>query len=149
MSPLPYLPAGVASLPAERFVLFADTDHQVMRVDESTLQKDGADFTAYWESPPLAPHPGHSVSLMRVELFYSVATPTFVRVRASNDGGDTWQKSQSINLDQVNKRIARGVADFFPGVTGEDVRIRIELPTDIPVNIYGYKPHLVDRGMKV
>ena len=142
--PLPYLPPGQASLPAERFILFADTANIVQRVDESQVQKDGSSFTGTWESGTLNRIlEGKIFELALLELFYS-ATATTISVSASGDGGETYSTPEVVTLLTTPSQIARVAVGL--GVTGLDLRFRIQLNTDVLVNIYGYRPHLIDRG---
>ncbi len=142
---LPYLPPGQSDLPAERFILFADTGSLVQRIDEAVVQKNLVSFTGLWISPTLNQIvEGHEFSLSLLELFYA-ATATTISVSASGDGGETFSTPQVISLLTTPERIDR-VAISFEDVEGIDVRFKIELDTDVLVNIYGYRPHLVDRG---
>ena len=142
--PLPYLPPGQASLPAERFILFADTANVVQRIDEADVQKDGGDFTASWQSPTLnSLKEGHVFELTLLELWYS-ASATTISVSASGDGGETFSTPQVVSLITTPDQIIRAVAGFE--VTGLDLRFKIDFDTNILVNIYGYRPHLIDRG---
>ena len=142
---LPYLPPGQSDLPAERFILFADTGSLVQRIDEAVVQKNLVSFTGLWISPTLNQIvEGHEFSLSLLELFYA-ATATTISVSASGDGGETFSTPQVISLLTTPERIDR-VAISFEDVEGIDVRFKIELDTDVLVNIYGYRPHLIDRG---
>lgn len=145
MSPLPYLPSGTATAESERFILFANDVHDVMRIDESLLTKDGNDYVSYWESPSLGGvEAGINLNLTAVELYYAAAKVTTITVKASKDGGESWPESQTLLIDASTKRMSLGMVNF--NITGIDIRIRIEFPTSIPVNIYGFRPTLVDRG---
>lgn len=142
---LPYLPPGQSDLPAERFILFADTGSLVQRIDEAVAQKNLVSFTGLWISPTLNQIvEGNEFSLSLLELYYA-ATATTISVSASGDGGETFSTPQVISLLTTPERIDR-VAIGFDDVVGIDVRFKIELDTDVLVNIYGYRPHLVDRG---
>ncbi len=142
---LPYLPPGQSELPAERFILFADTGSLVQRIDEAEVQKNLVSFIGLWISPTLNQIvEGHEFSLTLLELYYA-ATATTISVSASGDGGETFSTPQVIALFTTPERIDR-VAIGFDDVEGIDVRFKIELDTDVLVNIYGYRPHLIDRG---
>ncbi len=145
MSPLPYLPPGQTDLPAERFILFADIANIVQRIDEADVQKDGVSFTSTWESPTLNQvEEGHEFTLSLLELFHS-GLATTAKVSASGDGGKTFSTPQTITFPLTGaEEVARVVAGF--DVTGFDLRFKIELDTDVLINIYGYRPHMVDRG---
>ena len=142
--PLPYLPPGQASLPAERFILFADLSNDVQRIDESQVQQDGVSFTSTWISGTLNQvREGHVFELSQLELWYA-ATATTISVSASGDGGETFSTPVVATLVTTPDQIARVLVGL--GVTGLDLRFKIELDTDILANIYGYRPHLIDRG---
>lgn len=145
MSPVPYLPAGVSELPAERFLLFADTAHLVQRIDEANKQKNLTSFTGFWESPTLNQvEDGFEYTLSELMLFYGAEANTTLTIRASGDGGDTWAEVQVVNLLATVDEIKRVMAGF--NVTGFDVRFRIEFDTDVLVNVYGYRPTLIKRS---
>ncbi len=142
--PLPFLPPGQASLPAERFVLFADLANDVQRIDEASVTKDGASFTSEWQSGTLNRlDEGKTFELSLLDLFYS-AFATTISVAASGDGGQTFGPDQVVNLLLTPDEIATVRVGL--GVTGNDVRFRILFDTDILVNIYGFRPHLIERG---
>lgn len=142
--PLPYLPPGQSSLPAERFILFADTANLIQRIDETAVQKNGANFTSTWESGTLNRlDEGHTFELTVLELWYA-ATATTISVSASGDGGETYSTPEIVTLITTPNQIARVLAGL--DVTGLDLRFKIEFDTNILVNIYGYRPHLIDRG---
>ncbi len=142
--PVPYLPPGQTSLPAERFILFADTDDLVQRIDESQVQQDGSNFDGIWESGTLNQvDEGKVFELSILEVWYAGPTTT-ISVSASGDGGETFSTPEVVTLPATTKEIA--VVAVGLGVTGRDLRFKIELDTNILVNIYGYRPHLVDRG---
>ncbi len=145
MPGLPYLPPGQSDLPAERFILFADDTNLVLRIDEAAVQKNLVSFTAEWQSPTLNQiNEGHSFSLAALELYYS-GTATTLSLSASGDGGETFSTPQVIAVQTTPLRVDRLRVDF-DDVTGFDIRFRIQLDTDVLVNIFGYRPHLVDRG---
>lgn len=142
--PLPYLPPGQASLPAERFILFADTSNDIQRIDEAAVQKDGVNFTSSWQSGTLnSLEEGHVFELSLLELWYA-ATATTISVSASGDGGETFSTPQVVSLITTPEQIIRAVAGFE--VTGLDLRFKIDFDTNVLANIYGYRPHLIDRG---
>lgn len=145
MPTLPYLPAGQSSLPAERYLLFADTSHRIHRIDESAVQKDGVSFTAYWESGALnGEEAGKIFTLEQLYLFYTARSVTTLVVKGSGDGGETWSVSDTVSLLATTERVRTAVAGL--GVTGDDLRFRLEFTTDVLVNVFGYRPVLVDRG---
>ena len=142
--PLPFLPPGQASLPAERFVLFADPSNDVQRIDEASVTKDGSSFTSEWQSGTLNRlDEGKTFELSLLDLFYS-AFATTISVAESGDGGETFGPNQTVNLLLTPDKIETVRVGL--GVTGSDVRFRILFDTDILVNIYGFRPHLVERG---
>lgn len=142
--PLPFLPPGQDSLPAERFILFADPSNNVQRIDESELQQAGTSFTAEWQSGTLNRiEEGKVFELSLLELYYS-ASATTISVAASGDGGETFSPDKVVTLLTTPNQVARVVIGL--GVTGFDLRFRILLDTDVLVNIYGFRPHLIDRG---
>lgn len=147
--PLPYLPGGVASLPAQRFVLFADTANIVHRINEATLQKNGVNFTSRWRTPTLNQlAEGREFTLRALELMYAALTTTSVRVLVSNNGGETFSAAQVVALPQTLGRVAR-VWVTFDGVaeaTGFDLQAQFEMDQNALHVLYGYKPHLADRG---
>lgn len=147
MSPgIPWLPGGQDELPAERFIVFADDSNVVQRIDETLTTKDGASFTAEWQSPTLNQlDEGKEFQLEALEIFYAALAATTVAVSASADGGETWTTPQNINLLISAGQMRRVRADF-DGVTGFDVRFRLQMDQDELVSIFGYRPHLVDRG---
>lgn len=143
--PLPYLPPGQASLPAERFILFADTSNDVQRIDESLVQKDGVNFTSEWQSPSLNQiEEGKLFTLSLLEIYYS-SLATTISVSASGDGGDNFNTPKVVTLPLVGADEV-SVVTVGPDVTGFDLRFKIEFDTNVLVNIYGYRPYLVDRG---
>ncbi len=147
MAGIPYLPPGQSDLPAERFILFADTANFVNRIDETASAKRGVAFTGEWQSGTLNQmKEGHEFTLSLLELFYA-GTATTITISASGDGGETLSTPQGINLVTTTLTIPRVAVSFDDGgATGIDVRFRIQLDTTILVNIFGYRPHLVDRG---
>jgi hypothetical protein len=141
---LPFLPPGQASLPAERFVLFADPTNEVQRIDEAEVQKDGASFTSEWQSGTLNRiDEGKTFELALLDLFYS-AFATTISVAASGDGGQTFGPNQVVNLVLTPDKIETVRVGL--GVTGTDLRFRILFDTDVLANIYGFRPHLIERG---
>lgn len=142
---LPFLPPGQTDLPAERFIVWADDTNLVLRVDEAEVQKDGVSFTSEWQSGTLNPiREGFVFELTRIEFIYAATGITTASISASGDGGENWSAPQTLNFVLTPGQIPRAVVDF--GVTGFDLRFRIQLDTDVIVNIFGYRPHLVDRG---
>ena len=142
--PLPFLPPGQAALPAERFILFADPSNDVQRIDESEVQQDGVSFTSEWQSGTLNRiDEGKVFELALLDLFYS-ANATTISVAGSGDGGETFGPNQVVTLlttpDQID------VVRVGIGITGKDLRFRILFDTDILVNVFGFRPHLVERG---
>lgn len=145
MAGLPYLPPGQSDLPAERFILFADTGNIVLRIDEAAVQKNLVSFTGEWQSPTLNQiKEGFVYSLAALELYYA-ATSTTLSISGSGNGGETWSTPQVISVLTTTQRIERLRVDF-DDVFGFDVRFRLQLDTDVLINIFGYRPHLVDRG---
>lgn len=147
--PIPYLPGGVAELPAERFILFADTGRDVMRIDEATLLKDGVGFTSHWTTPTLNQlAEGREFTLRAVEILYSALAATSIRVLVSNNGGETFSAATVVPLPQTLGRVARVWATFdnVGEATGFDLQVRFEMDQNVLCVLYGYKPHLVDRG---
>lgn len=146
MAGIPYLPPGQSDLPAERFILFVDTTNLVLRIDEAAVQKNLVSFTAEWQSGTLNQlNEGHVFSLASLELFYATRGLTSLDISGSGDGGETWSTPQTIELLSTPDRTERLRVDF-DDVVGFDVRFRLQLNTDILANIYGYRPHLIDRG---
>lgn len=146
MAGIPYLPPGQSELPAERFILFVDTSNLVLRIDEAVVQKNLVSFTAEWQSGTLNQlNEGHVFSLAGLDLYYAAISATTLSISGSGDGGETWSTPQVIVLQGTPNRTERLRVDF-DDVTGFDVRFRLQLDTDILANIYGYRPHLVDRG---
>lgn len=150
MSGPPYLPPGQSSLPAERFILFADTSHQVMQIDESVGTKNGVAFTGEWQSPTLNRDGYHKYSIIRLGLLYAVSQVMNISVSASANGGATWSADVTVAL-AISSGLSTAYADFTAfgsgeGITGFDLRIRIRMADNVPVNIYGYKPFLVKRS---
>jgi len=142
--PLPFLPPGQAALPAERFVLFADPTNDVQRIDEASVQQDGVSFVSEWQSGTLNRiDEGKTFELALLDLFYS-AFATTISVAASGDGGETFGPDQVVNLILTPEKIETVRVGL--GVTGTDLRFRILFDTDILANIYGFRPHLVERG---
>ncbi len=143
--PLPFLPPGQSDLPAERFILFVDVANVVQRIDESQVQKDGVSFTSEWQSPTLNRiDEGKKFTLTMLELFYA-SLATTISVSASGDGGTTFTTPEVITLPLTGAEEISSVVST-PEVTGKDIRFKLEFDTDVLVNIYGYRPHLVDRG---
>ena len=142
--PLPYLPPGQTSLPAERFILFADLSNDVQRIDEADVLQDGASFTAEWQSGTLnRVQEGTIFELALLDLFYS-SFGTTINVAASGDGGQTFSPNQLVNLVLTPDKIETVRVGL--GVTGTDLRFRILMDTDVLANIYGFRPHLIERG---
>lgn len=149
MPGLPYLPGGLDELPAEKFLLFADENNRIFRIDESNVQKNTTSFTAHWESGTLNQiAEGRLFTLRVLELYYAALATTSVTVKVSGDGGENYDAGQVVSLPITAGRIGR-VAVTFDGLeeaTGDDLRFRLELDTDILANIYGYREHIADRG---
>lgn len=147
MSPgIPWLPGGQDELPAERYIIFADGANVVQRIDETFLTKDGTNFTGEWQSPTLNQiEEGKEFSLAALELYYTALGATTVAVSGSGDGGETWTTPQNVALSISAGRIRRTRVDFDDAI-GFDVRFRIQMDQNVLVNIFGYRPHLVDRG---
>jgi hypothetical protein len=142
--PLPFLPPGQTTLPAERFILFADPSNDVQRIDEASVLKDGGSFSAEWQSGTLNRiDEGKVFELALLDLFYS-AFATTISVAASGDGGETFGPDQVVTLALTPDKI--DTVRVGLGVTGTDLRFRILFDTDILVNIYGFRPHLIERG---
>lgn len=145
MSPLPYLPGGVTELPATRFVLFADANHRVQKIDESALTLSGTSFTGIWESSSLNGQEIEEKTLTYLTLAYLSAVTTTMTVKVSGDGGETWPESQSVPIvASVTGQLRRAQMGF--NVTGFDLRIRLELDTDQVFHVYELHPVLVKRG---
>lgn len=142
--PLPFLPPGQASLPAERFVLFANPSNDVQRIDEAAVQQDGSSFTSEWQSGTLNRlDEGKIFELALLDLFYS-AFATTISVAATGDGGETFGPDQTVQLLLTPDKV--DTVRVGLGVTGTDLRFRIRFDTDILANIYGFRPHLIERG---
>lgn len=142
--PLPFLPPGQASLPAERFILFVDPTNEVQRIDEAAVQQDGVSFTSEWQSGTLnRVDEGKTFELALLDLFYS-AFATTISVAASGDGGETFGPDQIVNLRLTPDKIE--TVRIGLGVTGTDLRFRILFDTDVLANIFGFRPHLIERG---
>lgn len=149
MPGLPYLPGGVTELPANRFVLWADGTNQIQRLDESAVQKDGADFTGHWETGTLNQiGEGREYTLHAMELIYSALANTTITVYVSGDGGEIFSAGQQVTIPITAGRIDRVIVGLsgLDEATGFDLRFRIELDTNVLVNIFGYRPHFADRG---
>ncbi len=148
MPTIPYLPPGQSELPAERFLVFATTGNAVVRIDETATAKIAAAYTAEWQSPTLnVVEEGKEMTLASLDLYYAAGAATSVDISASSDGGETFSTPQTIALLAVIDQIRRVRVDFNdPSVTGFDLRFRIQMILTDIVNIYGYRPHLIDRG---
>lgn len=148
MPGLPYLPPGQSELPAERYILFADTSNVVVRIDETATAKIAAAFTAEWQSPTLNQlREGFVYQLASLELLYAAIANTTLDISASGDGGENWSAPQSLAIPSTTLRVDRVRVDFVdPAVTGFDLRFRLQFVTTDLINVYGYRPHLVERG---
>lgn len=144
MSPLPWLPSGENELPASRFVLFANTSHMVQKMDESAITLNGTSFTGIWESGSLNKGEIVEKTLRYLTITYISRVNTTVRVRASGNGGDTWI-NKTVSLEASSgEEIQRAQVRF--GVTGYDLRIRLELIEDALFHIYELHPVIARRG---
>lgn len=133
-------------MPAERYIVFADGSNVVQRIDETLVTKDGANYTAEWQSPTLNQvEEGFEFQLAALELFYAALGATTVGVSGSGDGGETWSPVQNVNL-LISAGQMRRVRVDFDAVIGFDVRFRLQMDQNVLVSIFGYRPHLVERG---
>lgn len=132
--------------PAERFIVFADDTDTVHTLEETTLLEDGVSVTPFWQSPNLARmRPGADHELVRVTLLYSyAATQTTMTVRASGDGGQTWNESVEVTLNDTQGAVNRARAYFT--TTGQDLRFQLEFDPDEPVVVHGYIARVSPRG---
>lgn len=145
---LPYLPAGVTSLPANRFVLFADETNLVQRVDESAKLRNGVSFTGWWETGSLNQGALHEMTIILVTFAYSSPVNTTLTAKVSGNGGETWNETKALNIYTTGSdRMARDRLGFR--TSGFDIRLRIELDTDEVINLYELHPELVVRGKHV
>lgn len=140
----PFLPAGVDSLPARRFVLLADETNRVRAIDESRLDRVGTTVDAYWDSPTLnAGAQAREATLKWVHLSYSASSASEIALRASGDGGVTWSDAtfQAVYTDIGLKRVAAGF-----NVSGYDLRFRVVFPQDEVVIIHEYNARILARS---
>lgn len=142
---LPFLPGGVDELPARRFVLFADEDNTVQKQDESVKTADGQTFVGEWVSPSLnRGEPSFLWTIIECQFLYTAEADTTMTVEASGDGGATWFNTREVNLKGGTDEL-RSV-NVSLNITGDDVRVRVLLDTNILVKLLGYRPRLVRRG---
>lgn len=145
---LPYLPSGVEFLPANRFILFADSDNLIQRLDESAKTLNGVSFTGWWESNSLNKQALNEGTLNLLTIVYSATNATTLTVRVSGDGGETWNQTRVIDLPAtLGGRVARVRRGF--NTTGFDLRIRLELDTDEVISLFELHPEIVVRGQNV
>lgn len=148
MSPLPWLPGGVSELPAARFLLFADDTHVVQRIDESALQLAGVSFTGVWETGRLNAGSIREVTLRYLTLVYMSQSNSTITVKASGDGGTTWEVSVLGTIAaSTDDRLQRKQFGF--NVTGYDLRVRIELDQNVLFTIHELHPVIAARGQYV
>lgn len=141
----PYLPVGQASTPANRSVIFAGGSNSVSVFDESILVEDGAAPSAFVVSQRLNRSSLDRIyTLSMVTVFYTSTGNTSVSVLASGDGGSNWRVSKDLPIRESRREISSSSAGL--NVTGEDLRIKIILPSDELVVISGFRPLLVPRG---
>lgn len=140
---MPYFPETSGDLPATRFLLFADDANLVRVLDESEVQKNSISFTAQWTSPSLNRRdPSREYTLRRVIFFYDAQSVTTITVRASGDGGATWNESKTVNLAAGDsQRVAVGF-----NTSGSDLRFQVQFDQDVVANIYGYRYRAVERS---
>lgn len=142
----PYSPSA-SELPVERVLVFADGSSTVHRLNESTLLEGGSSVTGVWQSPSLSRlRVGAEHELIRLMLLYSYtgASATTLTVRASGDGGQTWNESREYSLNPTEGAIHRAWRRF--NTAGPDLRFQVELDTDEIVLIHGYIPRILPRG---
>ena len=145
MSVNPWLPGGASELPAERIVLFADNDNIIQQIKETSTDKDGTAFTARWESGTLNREgTGYAFTLNHMLIFYTALEATTLTLKISGDGGNNWT-SYTVTVTSTTNEIK--VASVGTMITGADVRVRFEFDTTVLVNIFGFIPTLVRRGM--
>lgn len=140
----PFLPSGVDSLPARRFVLLADDTNRVRAIDESRLDRLGTTVDAYWDSPCLnAGAQDREATLKRVHLTYSASSDSGFAVRASGDGGVTWSDANFVAAftDIGLKRVAVGF-----NVSGYDLRFRVVFNQDEVIVIHEYNARILARS---
>jgi hypothetical protein len=142
----PFLPPGVDRLPARRFIVWADHTHRIRHIDESRLDRVGETVLAYWDSPSLNGGQGEDreFTLTRLLLVYSAADDSEVAVRASGDGGVSWEEAIFFEVLESGvgvKRVARGF-----NVSGFDLRFRVVFPEDEVVIIHEYSARLLPRS---
>lgn len=145
MSPLPYLPEGKSELPASRFVVFADSAHSVVRIDESSKTLSGISFTGSWETGSLNGDGMFEKTIRLLTIVYSSPVDTTMTIRVSGDGGVTWPEVRVAQLLATGSDGIKRTRVAF-NTSGYDVRIRLELDTDEVVNLFELHPDLVVRG---
>jgi hypothetical protein len=87
-------------------------------------------------------------TLRAIELWFAALEITTVDLLVSGDGGENYSSPLTLNLPLTGGRIGSIWATFegLEEATGDDLRVRIEFDQDELSIIYGYRPHLVDRG---
>lgn len=145
MSTLPYLPAGQDSLPASRFVIFADSTNQVHRFDESAKYANGTPFESFWESNTLNKQEiGRLYKFLALRLHYSAEDDVNISIESSADGGDTWL-SEMVEI-KVTTGTRLKTVNIYPMIVGEDLRFRINFDPEIIVNFVGFSVKINREG---
>lgn len=141
----PYGPAPSRDdLPALRYVILSDTDHQVQHIDESADTIRG-----YWESPSLnRPELQQVAAVWNIKtllLYYSARDDHTIEVSWTGDGGRVWTNPVSWTLTASRDGIRSDMKGF--NVTGYDLRFRLIFRVSNPISIHGYRPRMIPRGI--
>lgn len=140
----PYVPEqGTDELPALRYVIFADSSHQIQHIDESANTVQG-----YWESPSLVrPELSQLAAVWGVTallLYYSSKEDRTIGIQWTPNGGSDWREERSWTLLATGGGIRSKLKGF--NVTGSDLRFRLIFREAQPLSIHAYRPRLIPRG---
>jgi len=144
----PILLPESAGVPAESFIVLAQTSGQASFVDPSVRWIDYEVFTAEWQSPTLnRTDPRFNMTLSTVTLFYYTEEEGDIEVDGSSDGGDSWPTNVTLTLEKSDSHLRQVTA--FLHITGDDLRFRLRFPSWPIVKVVGYAPRLIKRGLRV
>lgn len=84
-------------------------------------------------------------SLSRVVVRYEAEAATELQIRASGDGGQSWEDAinDDPDLASTTGNLRRAMAAF--NVTGYDLRFRVDFPSDTEVQLVDWRAEIIER----
>jgi hypothetical protein len=124
-------------------VLFSDNALLTQLISSASTSKNGTAFTGVWRSPALNRN-GKLGTLRMLTLRYRNGTAVNITVKASGDGGQSWNETKTVALAVCTNEIKE--VNISLATTGSHLCFQIELDTVSSVEIVGYRPRIVERG---